>query len=698
MAKELIGEPSLFQKGDWEKISELKEDFIYKNIPPSSSDILRPEVAFSWERSYAYGVQPFMPLYPPDPSVEINNDLFKKNELLIKTTEEMITDDIMRMFAITHFVIELHDNQLNLLKFFYNPEDKGYFSAVANDGIPHTDSGIEYVASSSKEEILGTNSHLLTLRYGIPIQINGPENFHKTMEGTVMSSAPITNSKKQIIGILTLSNEAPSEYWTTEAHNNQINSLCWAATMAQAISQQIQIKEYNELLQNSNSQLEATLTFIDEGILLVDSNGEIVKTNRKASEILELDNIKEQRRNIKDFLKEDSSFIHMIYLRANIDNFEETLYTLHGEKTYLFNMRPILNDHSGSSSRNGVVIRISDLKQIDSYIAKNRSNRAALNFKDILGSSETINNTKNQAMRFASSYENVLLLGESGTGKELFAQSIHNASRPNGPFIALNCAAMPRNLVESELLGYEGGSFTGANSKGRPGKIELAQGGTLFLDEIGDMPFEIQAVLLRVLENHQVMRIGSDKYIDVEFRLIAATNQNLKELVEKKLFRADLYYRLSALIINIPPLRERDGDIIELANLFKKEYCTKMKWQEPELSMDAAFALMNCSWPGNVRQLQKAMIYATTSCQGECIKKEDLPQDVCGNIKQNLETNIINSTQGLLSPVKEAEIAAIRATLKTTKGDVTKAAEILNMGRSTLYKKIKKYNIIFSHS
>ncbi|MGN0963161.1 MAG: sigma-54 interaction domain-containing protein [Clostridia bacterium] len=696
MAKELISKPSLFQQGDWEKIEKVKRDFIHHHISPSSEELLRPEIAFSWERSAAYGVDPYKPLFPPDPSIEKNKLLFSENELLLKTAEEMITDNIMKMFAITHFVVVLFDRHLNLLRFFCNPEDKGYFTTIANDGIPHTDSGIEYIASSSKEEILGTTAPLLALRYGAPMQTNGPENFHYTMTPTTMSAAPITNSRNQIIGIIALSRETPKEYWTIEAHNDQTSALCWTSTMALAISQQIQIKENNESLRNTNSVLEATLTFVDEGILLVDFNGEIVKTNRKATEILGLDNIQERRRNFKEFLKEDSQLIHMMFLRANVDNFEDTLTTLHGTHRYLFSMRPILHDHEKESSRSGVVIRISDPKQIDSYIAKNRGNQAMLNFNDILGNSAAINEAKDRALRFASSYENVLLLGESGTGKEVFAQSIHNASRPNGPFIALNCAAMPRNLVESELLGYEGGSFTGANQKGRPGKIELARGGTLFLDEIGDMPFEIQAVLLRVLENHQVMRIGSDKYIDVEFRLIAATNQDLKELVDKKLFRADLYYRLSALIINIPPLRERDGDILELAELFKREYCKKMKWQEPALSAEAAYALSSCSWPGNVRQLQKAMIYAITSCRGEYITKDDLPEDVTNNHSEKTASGFSCEKESL-SPVKEAEASAIRTALSTTGGDVTKAAELLKMGRSTLYTKIKKYDIVINH-
>lgn len=327
-----IGQPSLFQKGDWEAIEKIKQDFVAGKISPVQQGVLRPEIALSWERSYAYGIDPFQPLFPADPSVEKNEALFRKSELLLKTAEEMITEDIMRMFALTHFVVILFNRNLELLRFFYNPEDKGYFSAIANDGIPHTDSGIEYVASSSAEEKLGTTATLLALRYGCPVQTNGPENFHYTMTPTTMSAAPITNSQNQVIGVISLAKESPKCYWTREAHKDQTSSLCWTSTMALAISQQIQIKESNERLHQSNSILEATLAFIDEGILFTDNRGKILKTNRKAVEILGLDDIKEHRRNFNEFLNQNSQLAHMLTLRANVNNLEETIYTLHSEK------------------------------------------------------------------------------------------------------------------------------------------------------------------------------------------------------------------------------------------------------------------------------------------------------------------------------------------------------------------------------
>jgi transcriptional regulator with PAS, ATPase and Fis domain len=299
------------------------------------------------------------------------------------------------------------------------------------------------------------------------------------------------------------------------------------------------------------------------------------------------------------------------------------------------------------------------------------------------------------AQRFAGSPENILLIGESGTGKELFAQAIHNIHRPQGPFVAVNCAAMPRELVESELFGYEGGSFTGAERSGRPGKIELAHGGTLFLDEIGDMPLELQAVLLRTLEDKQVMRVGGRRYKKVDFRLIAATNKNLHKMARENQFREDLYFRLSILTINIPPLRERSNDIEIFSKIFIENYCQKQGWKIPQISPTAQKIINEYEWPGNVRQLQNAMIYAVNTAQDDFIKPENLPNyiilDTC-RIKVDEITNS-NGKMGEMLCLENLEKAAIETALLHANNCIPVAAEILGISRSTLYRKLKDYNI-----
>lgn len=318
-------------------------------------------------------------------------------------------------------------------------------------------------------------------------------------------------------------------------------------------------------------------------------------------------------------------------------------------------------------------------------ISRNESEvQATYSFSDICGTSDKVRNAVHLAQSFATTSANVLLIGESGTGKELFAQAIHNLHRPAGPFIAINCASLPRTLIESELFGYEGGAFTGAEKSGRRGKFELADSGTLFLDEIGDMPMEVQPVLLRALETKKIMRIGGAKYIPVDVRIIAATNKDLLQAVSAGQFRNDLYYRLAVLRIDIPPLRSRQADILSLAEHFIAKICSPGK-RVPVLSDEARRILQSCPWPGNVRQLENAMVYAVNLCKGDVIEAYDLSQEI-------YRKGLVHSTNHL-STLAELEKNAIEEALSFTEKNTDKAAKILGVARSTLYRKIKEYDI-----
>ncbi|UWG96652.1 sigma 54-interacting transcriptional regulator [Dehalobacter sp. DCM] len=332
----------------------------------------------------------------------------------------------------------------------------------------------------------------------------------------------------------------------------------------------------------------------------------------------------------------------------------------------------------------------------------NHGLKTGFDLNSIIGESDQMIQAKKLAKRFAPSSANILLIGESGTGKELFAQAIHNQGRPEGNFVVLNCAAIPRNLIESELFGYDAGAFTGAKKGGSQGKIELAERGTLFLDEIGDMPLETQAVLLRVLENKQVLRVGGQQYRPVDFRLIAATNKDLQIMVEEGSFRLDLFYRLSVLTVNIPPLRQRGVDIISLAKFLIKKHCPAGS-KVPVIDKDAQYKLLDYHWPGNVRQLENAMIYALHIYEHDIILPKDLPLEVmCGirNSKTRVEENVPSLTIDQPSAevdqeytVRNAEENAIRNAMLITGNNIAKAAEILGLSKSTLYRKVKSLGI-----
>jgi transcriptional regulator with PAS, ATPase and Fis domain len=313
-------------------------------------------------------------------------------------------------------------------------------------------------------------------------------------------------------------------------------------------------------------------------------------------------------------------------------------------------------------------------------------------------------------IKASKSISNVLILGESGTGKELVAQSIHNASsRKNEPFIAINCGALPKGLIESELFGYEGGSFTGANKEGKPGKFELANGGTIFLDEIGDMPLDTQVSILRVLQNKEIVRIGGSKPKPIDIRVIAATNKNLSQSIQDNSFREDLYYRLNVFTINVPSLRERKKDIHTLAEHFLSYYNRALNKNVLKINENVLEVFNKYSWPGNIRELENIIERAINIVETDTITIKDLPFElqklVGGNIldkedmnlyaADNISLNNKNDSYADLSNKKMSleKDELIRA-LIINSGNVIKSAQQLGISRRTLYRKMDKYNIL----
>jgi len=308
-------------------------------------------------------------------------------------------------------------------------------------------------------------------------------------------------------------------------------------------------------------------------------------------------------------------------------------------------------------------------------------------FDNILTKNQDMLTLIEQARRIADSTATVLILGESGTGKELFAQALHETSRRNkGPFIAVNCGAIPRDLIESELFGYEEGAFSGARKKGKPGKFELACGGTLFLDEIGELPLDSQAKLLRVLEERKIDRLGGTAPIPVDFRLVAATNRDLNTIVNTGKFRSDLYYRINEFPIEIPPLRSRPEDIPLLAKHFLADVSRREELPLLKISTGAAEALMSHDWPGNVRELRGLMRQMAWKSQGLTIEPHHLPPLL--NKGQN-----VGVSGTLEEQVARAERAAIESALLAAGGNRAFTARMLGIHRTALYKKMNRLGI-----
>jgi PAS domain S-box-containing protein len=311
-------------------------------------------------------------------------------------------------------------------------------------------------------------------------------------------------------------------------------------------------------------------------------------------------------------------------------------------------------------------------------------------FDSILGTNPVILSLKKEAMRAAATSFPVLITGESGTGKEMFAQAIHNASpRRLHPFIRMNCASIPRDLLESELFGYEKGAFTGANPSGKYGKLELANNGTVFLDEIGDMPHDMQPKILRVLEEKEMERIGGAAPVKLDFRLIAASNQPMEEMVNDGRFRKDLFYRLNVIHLHIPPLRERRDDIIPIARNLLRGMAGNTSFPEIQIHLAAEEILINYDWPGNIRELINVLSRVTCLLERDTIQPYDIPFFLRpGKVAEGAAART-----SLDSVINTAEKDAIISALASVGNNKTAAAALLGIHRTHLYKKMNKYGI-----
>ena len=317
-------------------------------------------------------------------------------------------------------------------------------------------------------------------------------------------------------------------------------------------------------------------------------------------------------------------------------------------------------------------------------------------FESIVGISDKMKSTFALMHKFAATDGTVLVSGESGTGKELIIRAIHQASkRKTGPFVIVNCGAIPQNLIESEFFGHEAGSFTDAKEL-RRGKFESADGGTLFLDEIGELPLEAQVKLLRVIEEGTFSRVGSDKSISVDVRVMAATNRDIGEMVKEGKFREDLYWRLNVLSLNACPLRERKEDILLLLEHFLDRYAGPLGIEHPEFSDRTLELLTAYEWPGNVRELQNCIYSAMTIATGTTIEAADLPRRIYSGSKQPNITSVSGSAslaQIASDATAKAEQEAINEALSESGGNREKVADLLGINRKTLYRKLKQYGI-----
>ena len=442
-------------------------------------------------------------------------------------------------------------------------------------------------------------------------------------------------------------------------------------------------------MQRTREEMATILETIHEGMLAVDDRGMVEYCNANAALLLKKDR-EELIGSHLAALMPGTPALEVLKTGEGYTEQEEILKNGNRNLHFIVTAKPIVDQEW----IRGLVVSFRDIIEARKLVYNLSEMSITYTFEDIIGDSERMQRAKNRARQVAKGNSTVLITGESGTGKELFARAIHYASsRCHGPFITVNCGAIPETLLESELFGYEKGAFTGARDKGKVGKFELADTGTIFLDEIGDMPLRLQVKLLHVLQNRRFERVGGNKTIQVDVRVITATNRNLEEMMRDKTFREDLYYRISVIPLVLPPLRERKEDILPLARYFLQKYNGFMNKKIHGFSDEVQQLFTGYQWPGNVRELENAVEYGVNMTFGDCVEMDSVPPKLQHLLVEPGQMLRYSSLQEQMKSIeKEILLNKIQEHGSTHESKLVIAKE-LGVSRATLYRKLSEHHI-----
>lgn len=624
-------------------------------------------------------------------AVNEDNIIFE-TEHIIGAKEAMkyeLHSDIVIARGLTYLALKKHQKNSSYVEIEIN----GYDVIRAIDECKRQFNAKKIAVIGSESMVFGAESLESILDINIiPLEIDNEDEAINALK-----IAKNQNADAVVSGTMTY-NLAKSLGWNCE----------WVKTGKEAIKTAInEAINSAKIIQTERAKAELlrkVLENANEAIIATDRKGYITTLNKQAYRIL----------NISPDKKIIGMQIRSLFSKIDID-------TLIKNGQEEFGIIDKLNDTMIVSNRVPIVVQentvgvlitfqnVDKIQEIETKIRKELSNKgltAKYSFGNIVGKSEVLNKTIQTAYKYSQVDSNILIVGETGTGKELFAQSIHNASNRNlQPFVAVNCAALPENLLESELFGYAEGAFSGAVKGGKPGLFELAHKGTIFLDEVGEISINLQAKLLRVLQEKEIRRIGGDKLIPIDVRVISATNIDIERMIEKKKFRQDLLYRLDVLNLKLPSLRERKEDIKDLVEYFMKKYSDKFNKIIPAFSIDALKLISNYRWPGNIRHLRNICERLAVLTEKDYISIKDVERQVNSTFKDIEEKEVIEENDALkekeavkinlnkkplCSSIEEIEMETINKVLESVKYNKAEAAKILGISRTTLWRRLNR--------
>lgn len=634
----------------------------------TGGEYVHPFILAGWDLSRKSGIDPISPAPPPVLGAKALARLRQKNAVLLEAAAP-----ILQILAVsirdTGYIATLAVPSGYLLEVV--GDDDLMIEAHENYNIPGANLSVKTGGASALS---------MSISEKRPVIVTGYEHYISSFHFWRCAAAPVFDAKGEPIASLTIS---------CHISRRDIHTLTLAQSCAQSIGIRLREIELINSQKRLNALLESVHNALPDAILAINREAVVTHANNRACALFR--HIPELAGSNLDkmFGKPDMARVLNLLQNGTTSSVEMEVLTEEGASNRFCSFTPVLLDNDDLG---GMIVSIRTKKQVIDLAKRVGGNYAKYSFEDIKGESQCLKEQIEIARKAALSAHRILLYGESGTGKELFAQSIHNGSNENnGPFVAISCAAIPRDLIESELFGYVGGAFTGARRDGMIGKMELASGGTLFLDEINSLPLELQAKLLRVLQQMEIVRLGDTKPTPINARIIAATNKDLREAVREGSFREDLYFRLNVIEIVIPPLRSRKDDISLLTHTFLRRQSGRNGTPFIQVTAEAMEAFYSYDWPGNVRELDNVCERALILSGNGIIEMKHLPAYLTAQTNGSQDTMTAGYVSGtdLNATYKQMILSAI----KEHNGNMSKVADSLGIARSTLYRKMRFFGI-----
>jgi transcriptional regulator with PAS, ATPase and Fis domain len=632
--------------------------------------IVKPEIISAWEKSFKLNIDP----YRFDKSIILTSEELQ-NLLDIKDMEK----DYGQIINI------IKDIAIKMDLTFTIFDEKGRMKGIL--ALPESITGStkeeNIIIKVASEDFIGSNAISMALKENKPIQLFGSEHYNYYLHGFNCSSAPIHDVHGKVIGAINISSNKTEQ---TVVELGLVESISKFLDSCLTVNYMI-----NNLSFCSFSLMES-IEYLPNGVIFNNKQTGRIDYNNKVLKMLKIET--KDKISIADRINRYREYVDSLARGRDLVNEEVILNVKGKKKSFIITTKNILDSAGGQI---GEMVSLQETDEIMKLQNMQRSNEALYRFDDILGEDCEINRIKDLGKKVSLYSSAVMLTGESGTGKEMFAQSIHNESqRNNKPFVAINCGAIPSELIESELFGYEPGAFTGALTGGKIGKFELASGGTLFLDEIESMPLDVQIKLLRALSTDTITRIGGLENIPFDIRIISATKKDLLKESDLGNFRDDLYFRLNIINLKLPPLRERTTDIPVMAEKFVEMFAKKFEIEKVTMSQKFIDALLQYYWRGNVRELKNVLERAVLLNGDGELTIDNLPEKIIKSYRfKTLKTELaakftddgLNKKENLL---KTGEVIIIEHVLEQEGFNMSKTAKRLGISRPTLYSKIEK--------